>query len=70
MMVLHPAIEIIGNRHRIEGASRSENSLMTIADNGGGMGGVLGDRLGDCRAMENLQHLNTLTVGGGAPSET
>ena len=41
MMVLHPAIEIIGNRHRIEGASRSENSLMTIADNGGGIGFVL-----------------------------
>ena len=69
MMVLHPAIEIIGNRHRIEGASRSENSLMTIADNGGGIGFVFGDPVEDWRAIDFRHHLITLTVGGGAPAD-
>ena len=38
MMVLHPAIEIIGNRFKLEDARKTETSLMTIADNGGGIG--------------------------------
>ena len=69
IMVLHPAIEIIGNRYRIEGASKAENSLMTIADNGGGIGFVFGDPVEDWQAIDFRQHLITLTVSGGAPAD-
>ena len=43
IMVLHPAVEIIGNRFRTEGLSKQETSLLTVADNGGGIGFVFGD---------------------------
>jgi len=69
MMVLHPAIEIIGNRYRLEGASKAQNSLMTIADNGGGIGFVFGDPVDDWQGIDFQQHLITLTVGGGAPAD-
>ena len=69
MMVLHPALEIIGNRYRIEAASKAENSLMTIADNGGGIGFVFGDPVEDWQAVDFRQHLITLTVSGGAPAD-
>jgi 2-keto-4-pentenoate hydratase len=69
MMNLHPAIEIIGNRYRLEGASKAENSLMTIADNGGGIGFVFGDPVEDWQAIDFQRHMITLTVSGGAPAE-
>ena len=69
MMVLHPAIEIIGNRYRIEAASKAENSLMTIADNGGGIGFVFGDPVEDWQEVDFRQHLITLMVSGGAPAD-
>ena len=69
MMILHPAIEIIGNRYRLEGASKAENSLMTIADNGGGIGFVFGDPVADWQAIDFQQHMITLSVSGGTPAE-
>ena len=69
MMTLHPAIEIIGNRYRLDGASKAENSLMTIADNGGGIGFVFGDLVDNWQAIDFQQHRITLTVSGGRPAE-
>ena len=69
MMVLHPAIEIIGNRYRIEAASKAENSLMTIADNGGGIGFVFGDPVDDWQTVDFQQHIITLTVNNGVPAD-
>jgi 2-keto-4-pentenoate hydratase len=69
MMTLHPAIEIIGNRYRLDGASKAENSLMTIADNGGGIGFVFGDPVDDWQTIDFQQHRINLTVSGGVPAE-
>ena len=69
MMTLHPAIEIIGNRYRLEGPSKAENSLMTIADNGGGIGFVFGEQVDDWGDIDFQQHLITLSVSGGTPAE-
>ena len=69
MMVLHPALEIIGNRYHLDDASKAENSLMTIADNGGGIGFVFGDPVDDWQAIDFQQHLIRLTVAGGAPAD-
>ena len=52
MMTLHPAIEIIGNRYAVEDASKAENSLLTIADNGGGMAFVFGNAVEDWQGRE------------------
>ena len=68
MMVLHPALEIIGNRYHLDDASKAENSLMTIADNGGGIGFVFGDPVDNWQSIDFQQHLISLTVAGGAPA--
>ena len=69
MMTLHPAIEIIGNRYRLDGASKAQNSLMTIADNGGGIGFVFGDAVDDWQGIDFQQHLITLSVSSGELAE-
>ncbi|MGB0689294.1 MAG: 2-keto-4-pentenoate hydratase [Candidatus Puniceispirillum sp.] len=69
IMTLHPAIEIIGNRYRMEGASKAQNSLMTIADNGGGMGFVFGDPIDDWQDLDFQNHIITLRVDDNAPAE-
>ena len=69
MMVLHPAVEIIGNRFRLDGAGKAENSLMTIADNGGGIGFVFGDPVDDWQTVDFQQHVITLTVNNGVPAD-
>ena len=69
MMVLHPAIEIIGNRYRLYGVSKADNSLMTIADNGGGIGFVFGDPVEDWQEFDFQQHIINLTITGGSPAE-
>ena len=43
--VCHPAVELIGNRHQLPEGSKSQKSLMTIADNGGGIGFVFGEEI-------------------------
>ena len=69
IMTLHPAIEIIGNRYRLDGASKAEYSLMTIADNGGGIGFIFGDPVADWRDIDFQQHRITLTVSDGKPAD-
>ena len=69
MLLLHPAIEVIGNRYTIEGASKLENSLMTIADNGGGIGFIFGDPVEDWQGIDYRQHIIELTVSGGPPAD-
>lgn len=69
IMTLHPAIEIIGNRYQVEGASKTQNSLLTIADNGGGMGFVFGDPIDDWHGLDFQNHIITLRVDDGAPAE-
>ena len=66
---LHPAIEIIGNRHASPDAPASVRSLMTIADNGGGIGFVFGDPVTDWHHVDYQNHRISLTVDGGAAAE-
>lgn len=67
--VLHPAIEIIGNRYALSEASASTRSLMTIADNGGGIGFVFGDPVTEWQAVDFQQHHISLVVDDGEPAE-
>ena len=69
IMTLHPAIEIIGNRYQAEGISKAQNSLLTTADNGGGMGFVFGDPIDDWQKLDFQHHKITLSVDGKAPAE-
>ena len=69
IMTMHPAIEIIGNRYQVEGASKAQNSLLTIADNGGGMGFVFGAPIHDWRDLDFQNHIITLRVDDRAPAE-
>ncbi len=69
IMVLHPAIELIANRYQMDGASKAENSLMTIADNGGGIGFVFGDLVTDWQHIDFQNHRIDLRVSGGAPAD-
>lgn len=66
---LHPAIEIIGNRHTPPDAPASLRSLMTIADNGGGIGFVFGDPVEDWRGVDFRNHRIRLSVDGGPEAE-
>lgn len=66
---LHPAIEIIGNRHSLPDAPAPVRSLMTIADNGGGIGFVFGDPVEDWREIDFQRHHIGLRVDGGAGAE-
>lgn len=67
--VLHPAIEIIGNRFVANGLTAEQNSLMTVADNGGGIGFVFGMPVEDWRGLDFLNHEVRVSVDGGAPSD-
>lgn len=68
-VTLHPAIEIIGNRHSLPDAPASVRSLMTIADNGGGIGFVFGDPVADWQGVDFRNHIITLQVDGGDAAE-
>ena len=69
MATLHPAIEIIGNRHALVDAPARVRSLMTIADNGGGIGFVFGDPVEDWRRIDFQNHHISLKVDQGAEAE-
>ena len=69
IMVLHPAIEIVGNRFRIDAASKAENSLLTVADNGGGIGFIFGDPVDDWQDIDFQNHLITLCVSDGPAAQ-
>lgn len=69
LVTLHPAIEIIGNRHVLPDATAPVRSLMTIADNGGGIGFVFGEPTIDWREIDFQHHDIRLQVDGGTPAE-
>ena len=69
MAVLHPAIEIIGTRHALPDAPAAVRSLMTIADNGGGIGFVFGNAVDNWQGVDFQNHRIALTVDGGAEAE-
>ena len=69
MMIMHPAIEIIGTRFIADGASKSENSLLVVADNGGGVAFVFGDPIEDWQDIDFQNHNINLTVSDGPPAE-
>ena len=66
---MHPAIEIIGNRHQLNSATKSEKSLMTIADNGGGIGFVFGTAFHDWKNFNFRNHSICLQVDDNPPAE-
>ncbi len=68
-VVLHPAIEIIGNRHVLPNGSKEQKSLMTIADNGGGIGFVFGEAYENWRDLDFQNHHIKLSVDGSEPAE-
>ncbi len=67
--VLHPAVEIIGNRFLAKDLDAEQNSLMTVADNGGGIGFVFGTPVKNWRGLDLLNHEVRVSVDGGAPSD-
>ena len=67
---MHPAIEIIGNRHRLDEATRSQKSLMTVADNGGGIGFVFGCAFADWKDLDFRNHSICLQVDDYPAAET
>lgn len=66
---LHPAFEIIGNRCDMGDAPPATKSLMTIADNGGGIGFVFGDAVMDWRHIDFQNYIIELSVDGGPPAD-
>ncbi|MBT7203771.1 MAG: hydratase [Deltaproteobacteria bacterium] len=68
-VVLHPAIEIIGNRHVLLHGSKEQKSLMTIADNGGGIGFVFGEAYDNWQDLDFQNHLIRLSVDDSEPAE-
>lgn len=63
--ILHPAIEIIGDRLRTANLPTGLRSLATVADNGGGFGFVSGDPAKDWQNFDFLRHQISLRVGSG-----
>ena len=59
---MHPAIEIIGNRHRLDEATKGQKSLMTVADNGGGIGFVFGSAFAAWKDLDFRNHSICLQV--------
>ena len=66
---MHPAVEIIGNRHQLHDATKSEKSLMTIADNGGGIGFVFGSAFHDWKKLNFRNHSIYLQVDDNPVAE-
>lgn len=69
LVVFVPAVEIIGNRHDISGHPAPARSLMTIADNGGGIGFVFGQPVNDWREVDFQQHHISLRINDGSDAE-
>jgi 2-keto-4-pentenoate hydratase len=66
---MHPAVEIIGNRHQLDNATKAEKSLMTIADNGGGIGFVFGSAFHDWKNLNFRNHSICLQVDDNPAAE-
>ena len=59
---MHPAVEIIGNRHQLDEATKSQKSLMTVADNGGGIGFAFGSAFAGWKNLDFRNHSICLQV--------
>jgi len=68
-VVLHPAVELIGNRHLLPDGSKSEKSLMTIADNGGGIGFVFGEEIQNWKTLDFQLHPIQLRIDDSTAAE-
>jgi 2-keto-4-pentenoate hydratase len=68
-IVFLPAIEIIGDRYPRGPGAVKVDTLLTIADNGGGFGFVAGDPVADWRGIDFGYHHVSLRTGDGAESE-
>ena len=68
-VVLHPAVEIIGNRHALPEGTKAQKSLMTIADNGGGIGFVFGEAFHDWPSLDFRNHQIRLQVDEQPPAD-
>lgn len=66
---LYPAVEIIGNRHDLRDASKQVRSLMTVADNGGGIGFVFGEPASDWKKIDLRSQPVALSVDRGQLAE-
>ena len=66
---MHPAVEIIGNRHQLDNATKVEKTLMTIADNGGGIGFVFGSAFHGWKNLNFRNHSICLKVDDNPAAE-
>ena len=66
--VLHPALEIIGDRLVLPGAPPWRRSLGVVADNGGGFGFVFGEAVPDWRGFDLARFPIAFRVDGGRPA--
>jgi len=68
LLTLHPALEVIGTRFEMPEASKSDLSLMGVADNGVCVAGVFGEAFDDSRSINFADHRVTFEVDGGEAS--
>lgn len=66
--VLHPALEIIGDRLALPDAPPWRRSLGVVADNGGGFGFVFGDAVPGWRGFDLVGFPIRFRVDGGSPA--
>lgn len=66
---LHPAIEIIGNRYPKGKGVPNIGTLLTIADNGGGIGFVFGEPFSNGHDFDLQHHPIRLSIDEGAEAE-
>lgn len=68
-IVFLPAIEIIADRYPKGPDAVRVDTLLAIADNGGGAGFVAGDPVADWHGIDFAHHHVAMTVDGGAEAE-
>jgi 2-keto-4-pentenoate hydratase len=64
----HIAIELIGSRYRTDTPQGDLNTLATIADNGNGVGLVIGEMIADPETVDFHRHPIVLSIDGGNPA--
>ncbi|WP_282605147.1 2-keto-4-pentenoate hydratase [Pelagibius sp. Alg239-R121] len=69
LATLHPAIEIIGHRYPTGERAPKVGTLLTIADNGGGIGFVFGNPVTEWQAIDFQNHVISLKVDDSAEAE-
>ncbi len=69
LVSLYAALEIIGTRFEMPGASKSDLSLMSVADNGVCIAGVFNPVSHEAQGFDYARHDITLTVNDGAVAD-